>query len=178
MKFLIDLALWILCLGLVIGIWGLIANSITSRKRYHLIDSCILSGNYSLAVAEYNLVTFNEHHWRVFTFRKSRCLYGPLLQGIWNHSSSNNINTYDEYWWRCYNEIYLKLTIYEITLSKTREFMSRGNSLPSALTLVGIDLDERLLGEDQVAPPPKFAMTDGAEEYDQVIIAQQLMGEL
>ena len=174
MGIIVDLIFWLFFLGLVVGIWGLVANDIAGRKRDQLIDRWQLSGHYSLARDEYNRVTYNEHHWRVFTFRSACCLYGPLLQGVWNHSS-NNMNTYDEWWWRCYNEIYLKLDRDGNIRRKTRVYMARGDSLPAALMLAGIDLDEWLLGQDKVAPPPKFAMTGGAEEYEQIIIAQELM---
>src|SRR6266478_1587838 len=100
--------LFLLC-GLVIFIWGLIAESITSRKRVHLIDHWGHSGDSSLAGDEYSRVTYKEHFWSVFFFRGAKSLYGPLLQGVWSHTS-NNMNTYDKFWWRCYNEIYLKLS--------------------------------------------------------------------
>ncbi len=162
--------------GLVIFIWvwAHIANEITSLKRGHLVNHWVYSGNVGLAYDEFNLVDFKDHYWRVFFFRSARVLYGPLLQGVWNHSS-NNVNTYDEWWWRCYNEIYLKLTKGGNTIKNTRAYLARGNSLPVALTFSGISVEEWLLAEDKVIPPPKFSMTDGVEEYEAIMQTQELM---
>ncbi len=162
--------------GLVIFIWvwAFITYVITRRKRRHLTDHLIRSGGYVFANVEFNLVDIKTHYWRVFFLKNSKSLYGPFLQGVWKHTS-NNINTYDEWWWRCYREIYLNLSNGGNTDKKIRACMARGNSLPAALTLAGINLEEWLLGEDQVAPPPKFAMTGAAEEYDQIMQMQEML---
>jgi len=164
--------------GLVIFIWtwAHIANEITSRKRCHLVDHWAHSGNAGLAYDEFNLVDFKDHYWRVFFFRSARVLYGPLLQGVWDHTS-NNVNTYDAFWWRCYKEVYMKFARDGNTIKKTRSYLARGFALPNALMGSGIHLNEWLLAEDQVAPPPEFSMRDGAEEYDQIMQTQELMEE-
>ena len=162
--------------GLVVFIWtwAHIANEITSRKRCHLVDHWAHSGNAGLAYDEFNLVDYRDHYWRVFFFRSARVLYGPLLQAVWNHTCVMP-NIYDAYWWRCYKEIYLKLYRDGNTIKTIRAYLARGNSLPAALTITGISLEEWLLAADQVAPPPKFSMTGGAEEYEAIMQTQELM---
>ena len=162
--------------GLVIFIWvwAHIANEITSLKRGHLVNHWVYSGNVGLAYDEFNLVDFKDHYWRVFFFRSARVLYGPLLQGVWDHTS-NNVNTYDAFWWRCYKEVYMKFARDGNTIKKTRSYLARGFALPNALMGSGIHLNEWLLAEDQAAPSPKFSMMGGAEEYEAIMQTQELM---
>ncbi len=151
----------------LIGVWGVIANVITSNKRRRLIQLRGHTGCIVYARQEYELVTYNQHFWRVFTFRSARSLYGPLIQGVWNHTI-NNMNTYDKHWWRCYHEIYLKQNAR--TKKKTRYYMSSnlfGSPLPFALAQAGINLNEWLNNEckeseckEQDLSPPKFTVGD------------------
>src|SRR6266446_6198257 len=170
----LDIFAYFAALGIIIITWALIANDITSRKREHLIDHWHYSGDAGLAYHEFDLVDYRDHYWRVFFFRSARVLYGPLLQGVWDHTS-NNVNTYDAFWWRCYKEVYMKFARDGNTIKKTRSYLARGFALPNALMGSGIHLNEWLLAEDQAAPSPKFSMMGGAEEYEAIMQTQELM---
>src|SRR6267154_5116147 len=130
--------LWVVGLG---SVWGLIANLITGNQRQRLVERWNFSGSHVYAHQEYSLVTYDQHLWRLFTFRSAKSLYGPLTQGVWYHTG-NNVNSYDKYWWRCYQEIYLKL--YGERGRKVRYYMARGQkygaTLPFALEMAGIDI--------------------------------------
>ena len=159
----------------IVWIWFCISNFVATRTRRHLINHWGHSGSDIYAHKEFDLVTCNQHFWRVFTFRSAKFLYGPLTQGIWNHTG-NNMNTHNEHWWRCYLEIYLKLDPDGEINRTVRDYLFRGNSLPSALERAGIDvyawfetLDEQKEGKN-ISP-----MIAGAEEYDQVMAVQEIM---
>ena len=156
------------------SVWSLIANFITGIKRQQLIALWNCSGSHVYAHQEYNRVTYNQHFWRLFTFRSAKSLYGPLTQGIWNYTG--NMNAYDKYWWRCYQEIYLKLPMDGKRERQIRYYMGHGVRLPCALDRAGIDIPSWLAsteGKQAKSISPTIA---GAEEYDQIMAAQELMG--
>src|SRR6266446_2697882 len=139
-----DIIVWtLLMIGGFGSVWGLIASFITGSKRQRLVERWNCSGSYVYAHQEYGRVTYNQHLWRVFTFRSAKSLYGPLTQGFWNHIG-NNVKTYDKYWWRCYQEIYLKLVGGKRD-RQVRYYMSRyETALPYALEIAGIDIPQWL----------------------------------
>ncbi len=81
----------------IVWIWFCISNYITAHTRRHIINHWRHSGSDIYAHKEFDLVTYNLHSWRVFSFRSAKFLYGPLTQGIWNRTG-NNMNTYDMHW--------------------------------------------------------------------------------
>jgi hypothetical protein len=170
---------------IVIFVWGMISNCLTYRKRMQLVDRWQYSGDFYLARDEFDLVSNNQHYWRVFFLKSPRSLYGPLIQGIWDYNPVTSPGTsspfvkYNDYWWRCYKEIYLKLQYNWITSKKTRKYMAIRNHryfLPVALAAAGLDPEELLPPKEKVTPEEKFSMQAGAEEYDQILAAQELIG--
>ena len=163
------------------SVWSLIAHFITGIKRQRLIALWNCSGSYVYAHQEYSRVTYNQHFWRLFTFRSAKSLYGPLTQGIWNYTG-NNVNTYDKFWWRCYQEIYLKLNL-KFAMARemeqlTRYYMARGQNgmtLPYALERTGIDITSWLASTEEEQAKSISPMSAGAEEYDSIIAAQDIM---
>lgn len=143
--------------------WRFIAVNMTDKKRLQLIDRCKISGDYNLALEEFDDVSFDEHVNAKFFFRNPRKLYGPLMQGVWD---SDVQKAYHDFWWKCYNELYRN------ALKPTRRNINKYIStygLTHALELNGYDLDY-LLNEE----PPKFSMVDGAEEYEQIMAMQEM----
>src|SRR6266576_94263 len=130
-----NIAFTLLLVGGFGSVWGLIANLITGTKRQRLVERRSYSGGHGYAHKEFNRVTHNQHFRRLVTFRSAKSLYEPLTQGIWYHAG-NNVKTYDKYWWRCYQEIYLKLGAGLEIEQLTRHYMDRGQNgmtLPYAL---------------------------------------------
>ena len=173
-----NIAFTLLMIGGFGSVWGLIASFITGSKRQRLVERWNCSGSYVYAHQEYSRVTYNQHLWRVFTFRSAKSLYGPLTQGIWNYTG-NNVNTYDKFWWRCYQEIYINLARDGEMEQRTRYYMDFGKygaTLPFALERAGLDIPKWLAsteGKQAKSISPTIA---GAEEYDQIMAAQELMG--
>ena len=172
-----TIAFALLCIGGFGSVWSIIANLITGTKRQRLVELWSYSGSHVYAHQEYNQVTYNQHFWRVFTFRSAKSLYGPLTQGIWNHTG-RTVNTYDKYWWRCYQEIYLKLVIDGEMEQRTRYYMDYGKygaTLPFALERAGIGVDAWLEASGKKQAKSISPMIEGAEEYEEIIAAQEIM---
>lgn len=171
-KFVIGLV--VCAFGLLLwSVWGLICSGRTYSKRKALIERTkSIPGDRLLAYAELDRVGYNQHQKYLMRFRNPRKLYGPLLQGIWDGPHHALFLGYSEYWWQCYNEIYLSLTPSGLQPS-VHLLMSRGLTLPGAIESSGIDIEDWL-----GVPPelPKFSMADGVEEYEQAMAAQEIMG--
>jgi len=146
----------------------------TEIKRSRLIDLSGYSGDCILALQEWDCVCNYQHFWHVLFFRNPKRLYGPLLQGVWNHSS-NNVNLYDERWWDCYHYIYLKFTP-ALQQQINRMMATKPYRLETALYEV-CDVDY-ILEHCKAKPEPEFFMMDGAEEYEEIISIQEAMEDL
>ena len=168
-----NIAFTLLWIGGFGSVWSSIANVITGTKRQRLVERWNCSGSYVYAHQEYGRVTYNQHLWRVFTFRSAKSLYGPLTQGFWNHIG-NNVKTYDKYWWRCYQEIYLKLVGGKRD-RQVRYYMGHGVSLPYALERAGLDIPSWLASTEEKQAKSISPMIEGAEEYDRIMAAQEIM---
>ncbi len=172
-----NIAFILLWVGGFGSVWGLIAHFITGSKRHRLIEHWNCSGSQFYAHREYSRVTYNQHFWRVFIFRSAKSLYGPLTQGIWNYTG-NNVNTYDKYWWRCYQEIYLKLPMGGKRDRQIRYYMDYGKygaTLPFALERAGINIDAWLASTEGKQAKSISPTSAGAEEYDQIMTMQDIM---
>jgi len=176
-----NIAFTLLWIGGFGSVWSSIANVITGTKRQRLVERWNCSGSYVYAHQEYGRVTYNQHLWRVFTFRSAKSLYGPLTQGFWNHIG-NNVKTYDKYWWRCYQEIYLKLDAADVLERRTRYYMARGTkygmTLPFALERLGVDIPSWLKFTEEEQAKSILPTNAGAEEYDQIMAAQEIVEHL
>jgi len=171
----INLGLSISMMILAIIVWFFSCIIITERRRIRLTYLWGYSGDSYLAIREWECASYVGHVWYVFFFRNPKRLYGPLLQGVWNHTS-NNVNTYDERWWDCYNHIYLAGTA--INKKRIRDIMATGSyRLETAMERAGYDVDF-LLGLRKPNPESKFSMVDGAEEYEEIVSGQQIMDSL
>lgn len=153
-----------------VWIHSLWANARTGRKRRELIDRW-KNTDHQLAVEEYNRVDYSDHHRALLLFRNPKKLYGPLTQGIWNDDVKQ---VYSPYWWRCYNEVYLEHRDWQKRINAANTCNNPNNYLPAILRRVGLNIHQ-LLGEREDEGPPKFSMIDGADEYDQIIAAQEIM---
>ena len=170
-----NIAFTLLFVGGFGSIWGLIADLITGRERQRLVKLWSYSGSHVHAHKEYNRVTYHQHFRRVFTFRSAKSLYGPLTQGIWYHTG-NNVNTYDKYWWRCYQEIYLRLDSEMERLTRYyMDFGKYGATLPFALERAGLDIPSWLAITEEKKGKGMSPTIAGAEEYDQIMAMQDIM---
>ena len=136
------------------GLWVMICSRRTFHKRMALLDRIsTIPSNHLLAYEELNLVEFKEHKKALMRMQNTKKLYGPLLQDIWDRPHPHGM-VYSEFWWKCYNEIYLNLLPegrQPETQPDVRLHMSRGWTLPDALIQSGIEIYE-WLGLDHVAP--------------------------
>jgi hypothetical protein len=155
--------------GFLYGILSLIANRRTFNKRIQLIDRWNTSGDWRLAQKEFNEVDYEAHDRAIRWFQNPKKLYGPLIQGVWDDDQPK---VYDSFWWRCYNEIYLKLG--PDSQARIKYVMAKSEvGMPTAMHLCHMNISAWLAQ----SPPPadKFTMTDGAEEYEQIMAMQDMI---
>lgn len=144
-----------------------IANNRTLNKRHDLIDRWKNTGSYHLAATEFDKVSYTKHFKACFWFRNPRKLYGPLIQSVWD---TDQTQVHDQFWWRCYKEIYLA------THEKNQQHINQhlqGCELPYALERLGYSI-EVWLGLDRETSP-RMTMQQGAEEYNEIMTMQDLM---
>jgi len=163
------------CVAWLVGsVWWFIAAKLTSKQRHALIDKWKMQiGGEYYCVEEYELISFNRHFWRVFFFRNAKVLYGPLTQEIWDYKSNNCIS-HDEFWWDCYKYGYRFMVTSE-SGNRVRYMMAHGGMpMITALDHI-IDIQVWINSHKPTPAAPKFTMTEGAEEYEQIMAAQELM---
>lgn len=153
--------------AMFVCIRGIIVNARTREKRCQLIDRWKTSGDRRLAAWEFDQVDFKNHNKADFWGKDSKALYGPLIQGIWNTDAKQ---TYSDYWWRSYHQVYMPHST-SIRMPEIRREMAFIGStyMPTILEMHGFGLPP------QDVLPEKFSMADGAEEYDQIMAAQEIM---
>ncbi len=111
-------------------------------------------------------------------FMNPRKLYGPIVQSFWHDYP--NPYAHDTRWWMVYNKIYLKLSEKDqreirIRLSRKSAYSVYHPVLEDAISVyTGIDVDRAIgwIGHSNEAPTD---MSSFAEEYDQIMAAQESM---
>lgn len=165
-------------LGFWVGIWRFICIDRTQKKRLALIKRWGTSGDGILAQQEFDRVSFERHLRFLFWFKNPKQLYGPLLQGVWDQDYPPL--KYDLLWWRCYNEIYrilMQQGHWGWVDRINRKYATNDTNkydLIFAMTVIGIDLTV-WLDANKAMEAPQYSMIAGAEEYDQIMQAQEMM---
>ena len=144
----------------------------TIADRDSMLDGCWLHCN-TYAIEEHKKVNFKKHLSRLLLGRNPASLYGPLMQ----LSLSGPMPKLNYAWWNMYTEKYLKLTPpdqHQIDL----RIANNGWSLLEAIfiyTKMTPQEFQRLTGGVHVSMEPVPVMAGAAEEYDQIIMAQELI---
>lgn len=153
-------------------LYSLVANHRVYAKCRQLVKrmQSIPQSQYSKANQEFNKVNFREHYKACLWLQNPKKLYGPLIQSIWDGPPQ----VHDSFWWACYDRIYLNLPS-SLQDEINRMMVRQKISLPTAChRLSGIDCGEMLFS-DEAVEPPKFSMTEGAQEYDEAMRAEEMM---
>ncbi len=106
-------------------------------------------------------------------FMNPRRMYGPIVQSFWNGDN----HTSEARWWMVYNKIYLKLSAQDQKVIRMR--LAGKGDYPPALehaihVYTGIDVD-RAIGWISNSNEAPTNMSSFAEEYDQIMAAQESM---
>lgn len=165
-------------LPLFVLMWAWILSTLIANHRVYAkcrqlikrMQSIFPQSQYFKASDEFNKVSFKAHFKACLWLKNPKKLYGPLIQSIWDGPPQ----VHDSFWWACYDKIYLKLP--SSLQDKINHMMVQQKiSLPTAChRLSGINCEEMLFS-DEAVEPPKFSMTEGAQEYDEAMRAQEMM---
>lgn len=70
------LFLTLLTLPLPVLVWALVVNQITYRQRGQMLDQCVPGDpDFSINMDRFSKASYEQHFWRVFTFRSGSKLY-------------------------------------------------------------------------------------------------------
>jgi len=70
------LFLTLLTLPLPVLVWALVVNQITYRQRRRMLDRCVPGDtDFSINMDRFSKASYEQHFWRVFTFRSASKLY-------------------------------------------------------------------------------------------------------